>query len=211
MQPYPFKKQFGSFVALVAWFAVLMQLVLIIQNRTATLPETLIRFFSFFTILTNILVALYLTIVSLRKEAQGFWFRPATATAVAVYILVVGIVYNVVLRQLWAPVGMQRVVDELLHLVVPLLYFLYWVFYIVPTMLPWKTALSWLWYPFVYLVFVLTRGSFSNYYPYPFLDVFNHGYEKVMIASGAMLLLFLVLSIAFIAASRYRANKNAIA
>ncbi|MBC7867593.1 MAG: hypothetical protein H7X88_08665, partial [Gloeobacteraceae cyanobacterium ES-bin-316] len=35
--------------ALLGWIAILVQLVLIIQNRVASIPETIVRFFSFFT------------------------------------------------------------------------------------------------------------------------------------------------------------------
>ena len=202
------EKMFCATAALITWFAIIMQLVLIIQNRVTGLPETLIRFFSFFTILTNILVAVYFTLFSLGKAQRGFWSPPSTATAIAVYILVVGIVYNIVLRQLWAPVGMQKIVDELLHLLVPLLFLGYWIFFVSPQAFSWKNALTWLAYPFLYLVFVLIRGSFSNYYPYPFLDVYNHGWEKVMFASAAILVLFLLLSCAFIAASRFLAGRK---
>lgn len=193
-----------TLVAIVAWFAVGIQLVLIIQNRVTDIPETLIRFFSFFTILTNILVALHASLVACRTTIKGWWLLSTTATAIAVYILVVGFVYNVVLRQLWAPVGLQKLVDELLHVVVPLLYFVYWIKFVNPVRLPWRKAVTWLLYPLVYLAIVLIRGSISNYYPYPFLDVFNHGYQTVMISCAAMLLLFLLLSVAFIALSRYR-------
>jgi len=208
MQGNSAKRIYSAAVALIAWFAVIIQLVLIIQNRVTGVPETLIRFFSFFTILTNIVVAAYLTGVAFQKQDKAGWQRSSTATAIAVYILVVGFVYNAVLRQLWAPVGMQKLVDELLHVVVPLLYFVYWVKFVSPVLLPWRKAITWLLYPLVYLVFVLIRGSVSNYYPYPFLDAFNHGYEKVMISSAAMLLLFLLLSVAFIAGSRYLARKK---
>ncbi len=208
MQQLLSKKYFSIAGACVAWLAVVVQLVLILQNRVTSVPETLVRFVSFFTILTNILVAVYWTVNGWKRPSQGFWQRSATATAVAVYILVVGIVYNVVLRQLWAPVGLQKIVDELLHLVVPLLFLMYWMFFVPPLKLAWKLALYWLLYPFIYLVFILSRGSVSNYYPYPFLDVFNHGYEKVFTASAVMLLLFLLLSCAFIAASRYLARKK---
>ncbi len=208
MQRNSAKRIFGATVGIIAWFAVLIQLVLILQNRITDVPETLVRFFSFFTILTNIVVAVYLTGVAFQKQDQVGWQRSSTATAIAVYILVVGIVYNIILRQLWAPVGMQKLVDELLHVVVPLLYFVYWVKFVSPMLLPWRKAITWLLYPLVYLVFVLLRGSVSNYYPYPFLDVFNHGYQQVMVSSAAMLLLFLLLSVAFIAASRYLARKK---
>lgn len=36
---------------LLAWFAVITQFILMIQNREANISETIIRFFSFFTLL----------------------------------------------------------------------------------------------------------------------------------------------------------------
>lgn len=41
---------FMGLIWLTAWFAVIAQFFLAIANRTASVPETVIRFFSFFTI-----------------------------------------------------------------------------------------------------------------------------------------------------------------
>jgi hypothetical protein len=57
--------------AFISWLAEILQLYLIIVNRTASIPETIIRFFSFFTILTNILVAVCFTTVAL--EWRSTW------------------------------------------------------------------------------------------------------------------------------------------
>jgi len=43
------------------WFSLIAQFYLIIINRTTSVGETIIRYFNFFTILTNILVALCAT------------------------------------------------------------------------------------------------------------------------------------------------------
>jgi hypothetical protein len=43
--------------ALIGWIALIGQFYLILENRVVSVPETIIRFFSFFTILTNIIVA----------------------------------------------------------------------------------------------------------------------------------------------------------
>ena len=50
--------RFIAIIAVFSWFAVLLQLYLIIINRVASFPETVVRFFSFFTIQSNILVGL---------------------------------------------------------------------------------------------------------------------------------------------------------
>ncbi len=132
--------------AVLGWLAVLLQFVLIIQNRVSGVAETIVRFFSFFTILTNILVAACLSLLWLNRKKTN---PPAILsaprqTALAVYILVVGIVYNGILRFLWSPTGLQQVVDEILHLVVPLLYFMYWVLFVNKQSLRWQHAFSWL-------------------------------------------------------------------
>ena len=119
-------------MAALGWFALAAQLYLIIQNRVASVAETVIRYFSFFTILTNIIVALCVTVLLVKPNTKcgKFLYRPATLTAITVYITIVGIVYNVILRFLWQPQGLQKIIDELLHTVIPFLFILLWVFYV---------------------------------------------------------------------------------
>jgi len=87
---------FSLIGALLAWVAVLLQLYLIIINRTASVPETLMRFFTFFTILCNILVAACCTALALKPVFNDgrFFSSSVVAGAVAVYITIVGIVYQ---------------------------------------------------------------------------------------------------------------------
>ncbi len=119
------------FLALIAWFAVIAQYFLMVDNRVAGVGETTVRFFSFFTILTNTLVAVYFTVVSLNlnKKALNFFYRPSTRTAITMYIIVVGLVYQFVLRHIWQPQGMHRVVDELIHTFIPSIVFLYFLYH----------------------------------------------------------------------------------
>ncbi len=183
--------------ATLGWFAIIFQLYLIIVNRTAPIPETIIRFFSFFTILTNILVALCVTFLLLKPlGAWGkFFSRPATLTALTVYIAVVGLIYNVILRFLWTPKGWQFIVDELLHTVIPLLFILYWFLFTAKQSLKWKSILPWLIYPSLYCIYILIRGSVSGFYPYPFMDVNILGYNKVFVNVAGVVIVFLLLSL----------------
>jgi hypothetical protein len=119
------KQWFAISMALISTFAVLTQLYLMLINRVESLPETLIRFFSFFTILTNTLVAvMFISLWLLPK--YHFFQSVRTQTAITVYILVVGLVYNIVLRFIWQPEGLQKLVDELLHTFIPLATFVFW-------------------------------------------------------------------------------------
>ena len=135
--------------ALLGWTALLLQFYLIILNRRLDVFQTIIQYFSFFTILTNLLVASCLTVLVINKP--GNWrdrfSQPKTLTAIAVYITVVGLVYNFVLRSLWDPNGAQQVADELLHLVNPILFVVYWLAFVPKADLKWKDTWNWHWYP----------------------------------------------------------------
>ncbi len=203
-----YKSGYAAICSIICWFAIICQLVLMIQNRVVPVPETLLRFFGFFTILTNIIVAI--TFTANIKKSPGFSFLRSfnTISAILVYILVVGIVYNVILRAIWAPTGMQKLVDELLHLAIPLLFLFYWITFTIKERVSWSNLGRWLVYPFIYLLFILISGSFTSFYPYPFVDVNNLGISVVLVNSGYMLLFFLALSSVFIFISKQKA-KNA--
>lgn len=195
--------------AIITWLAVLLQLYLIIVNRQASAPETIVRFFSFFTILTNIIVAISFTAVLFSaNQTNGFFTDPKVASAVAVYISIVGLVYNIILRFLWAPQGLQRLVDEALHSLVPVLFILYWCLYVPKENLKWKDAFPWLLYPFIYLVFILIRGASSHFYPYPFIDVNKLGYNPVFINCLVLFAAFLSISFLLIGISKLITRNN---
>jgi hypothetical protein len=191
---------------IIGWFAILLQLYLIIENRKLSVPGTIVQFFSYFTILTNILVAMYFTLLLLKKRTQqeGWFTNAKTATAITVYITIVGVVYNLVLRYLWEPEGWQLLADELLHTIIPLLFLLYWFVFIRRNNLQWKDAFLWLLYPLIYLVFVLIRGAVTGLYPYPFINVIALGYNQVFLNCGILFLVFLFFSFLFIAIGRNR-------
>ncbi len=197
-------------IAFTAWFAVALQLYLIIINRITPVLETIARFFSFYTILTNIVVALYSTLLFFKPEGKlsSYFSRASATTAIAVYILVVGLIYNLILRSLWAPEGLQRLADELLHVFVPLFFLIYWFVGANKTNLKWKNIIGWLVYPLVYLGLILLRGSVAHYYPYPFINVDSIGYKNVFLNSCGILLLFLVLSCLFIIVAKFVIGKR---
>lgn len=183
---------------LLAWLAVILQFYLILENRIASVPETVIRFFSFYTILTNILVAICYTTLIRKGKWFSFFSSSKTLTAITVYIIIVGAVYNLILRHIWQPQGLQLIVDELLHSVNPVLFLLFWIFTIDKSQLKWKHLFPWLIYPLVYLIFILVRGSFAHWYPYPFVDINQLGISKVLINSLFLTLTFIGVSFLFI-------------
>lgn len=195
-----------ALIAVLGWFALASQLYLIIQNRVVSVSETIVRYFSFFTILTNLIVAVCVTILLLKPSGKwGSWFsRPTTLTAITVYITIVGVVYNAILRFLWKPQGLQYLTDELLHTIIPLMFILYWFLFVSKKGLQYKQFMPWLIYPLLYVIYTAIHGAVTGYYPYPFINVTQLGYGKVLINTGGLLLAFSVLSLFLIAITKYR-------
>lgn len=197
-------------IAVCALVAVVFQFDLMLAGSSHTLPETTIRFFSFFTILTNTLVAgyfLYISGKTLRqKTPEPYHF--STLTAITVYIAIVGLVYQLFLRHSWQPTGLQRVIDEMLHSLNPALVIIYWLLNRKGGALKYNRIGPWLVYPLVYLAYVLIRGHLSGFYPYPFLDVAGIGMSKVIVNCAGMTVLFIVIAMLFIWASRLPTHKK---
>jgi hypothetical protein len=194
--------------ALLGWFALLLQLYLMLVQSAGgarAMAGTVITYFSFFTILTNFLVALVFTATVFSSEIGWvqFFRRPSVQAGAAAYIAIVGITYRLLLRQLWNPQGMQWVADVILHDVIPVGYVLYWVLFAPRTELRWKDALGWLVYPAVYAVYVLARGAVSGLYPYPFMDVNVLGYGGVLVHAAVFLLVFLGMGLLVVAVGRW--------
>ncbi len=188
-------KLITAIIAITAWVAVITQLNinLNVNKGVFSTTETVIRFFSYFTILTNILVAVCCTLIVL--NIHSFFTRNTVLSAVAVYICIVGLIYNVILRKQWDPTGLQLIVDNLLHIAVPAMFLLYWILLVNKEQLKWKNILPWLLYPLVYLIFILLRGAAADYYPYPFIDVVKLGYVKALQNSGFVTIAFIAMSL----------------
>ncbi|MEO8406739.1 MAG: Pr6Pr family membrane protein [Chitinophagaceae bacterium] len=205
-------KIFALITMLVAWAALVLQLYLFIQQAPGnkiTVAETIGRYFTYFTILSNLLVALGLTfILFLPGSLTRFFSRISTQTAIAVYIFVVGLGYNFLLRHLWNPQGWQRIADELLHVAVPALYFLYWIIFVPGAALKWKNVFTWLLYPLIYTAVALLRGNIDGFYPYYFVDVKKLGYTAVGKNLIGLFVVLIVMNFLFIAISRWKKKKR---
>ena len=198
-----------TLAATLGWAGLGIQLYLIFIARLsvdASLLGGLVSFFSYFTVLTNTLVATVLTCaVTPRESAARRWFlQPWVSSGVTVSIVVVGLAYSVLLRHLWHPEGWQFIADELLHDVMPLVFLGYW-WFCVPkgTLRLWHLPV-WLVYPLVYFAYALLRGNLLGAYAYPFIDVAVLGYPQVFINAGGILAGFVGIGLAMIGLDHWR-------
>ncbi|MDB6446814.1 Pr6Pr family membrane protein [Pseudomonas sp. 21TX0197] len=202
------RRRLVSLAALLGWLGLSIQLYLILLGRWslgASLLGGLVNFFSFFTVLTNTLVAVVLTWeVTPRESAVRRWFLlPSVSSGIAVSIALVSLAYNLLLRHLWQPEGWQFVADELLHDVMPLLYVAYWWLCVPKGTLRLRHIGLWIAYPLVYFAYVLLRGNLLAAYPYPFIDVSNLGYPQVFLNAGGILAGFVGIALGVVGLDRW--------
>ncbi len=161
--------------------------------------------FGYFTVLTTLLAGLSVTagLLSRRQSAVIGWLASVSfAGLVATSLVMVALVYTLVLRAQWDPQGLHKVVDSLLHDVIPLAFLLYWWLIIPKSALRYRMVLYWLCYPAFYLLVVMVLGLAIGWYPYPFLDVPELGPLRVRFNVVALLGLFAALGAGLIAVSR---------
>ncbi len=189
--------------AALAWFAILLQYYLTVTKPGAPFIEATVRYFSFFTILTNILVALALTL-----PWRAFFTRPSVRTVILTYIIIVAVIYHYLLAKLWNPQGWQLLADTIDHVVTPALYVIDWVLFVPKGTIRWKSAFAWLLYPLIYAVYSLIHGAATGFYPYPFINVGELGYDKMFLNMGVLVLVFLGLGLALIGIDRRMGRHN---
>lgn len=200
-------------IALIAWLAVAAQADITIGRMLArglSVLEGLERMSSYLTNLTVFISAICFSCVATRARSPlaRFFRQPTVVTAIVVYMVFVGIAYNVLLRYLWTPSGYRALVNECLHTVVPALAALYWVLFVPRFHLRARQCALWLVYPLCYLFVTLWRGSVSDFYPYPFINVNELGYAHALFNATLLVLGFVTLMGIFIAINQRRPDLN---
>lgn len=205
--------RYATVASLLGWFALAVQLYLVLWGRwveQASLLGGLVKFLSFFTIVTNTLVAVALACaVSRRQSAAHRFFRsPAVCAGIATSIVLVSLAYNLLLRHLWSPQGWQWLADELLHDVMPLLFLGYWLIYVPKGTLGLRHLLAWMLYPILYFGWVLLRGHLFGDYLYPFLDIGTLGVRAALLNALGVLAGFVGIGLVIVLIDRLRSARH---
>jgi len=150
-----------------------------------------LNFFTFFTILSNLL-AMGVLLEGGRRMLTGTPPIPDMIRGAAVvYMTVTYIVFAVLLRGLEEELQTHLAwVDSVFHRVAPIVLMLGWVVDPPKERIPFRRALWWLAFPLIWVVFTMIRGAIDGRYPYPFLDPANGGYGIVFVYIVAITLLF---------------------
>lgn len=197
-------------------------------------PSDMLAPLVFFTDQSNIAVAAYFTFALswplaavlpgiagrpagrlLRAAREAGWLRGA----VTLYIIITGLVYHFVLATNQDPLSLlASTVPQpastgtfLLHYIVPSMALIDFLLAERRGGYRWRYAAYWLCYPLAYLAFALIRGAFFTVgsYPYPFIDVTEHGYGTVMLNVVEYAVAFYLLGAGVIALARLVRRRQA--
>ena len=153
----------------------------------------------FFTVTTNLLVALLMTWVAIGRRAS-----PMVLGGLTLSIILVGVVYWALLQNLHHPEGIEHVANILMHRVSPVAMTLWWLLFAPRNRLKWTAPLPWAIYPVVYFLYVLARGQLDNRYPYPFIDVGKLGWLPALLNAAGIALAFVAAGFALVWIDRWR-------
>ena len=192
-------------VAAVAWASVALQFYSSLSRDFAfvSLLARIIDVLSYFTITTNILVAVVATIGAQQGSDGKPLASQGAVAATAVYIFVVGVTYALLLKGSAKLVGWPAVwADFGLHEVTPVIYVAYWLLFAPKAKLRWSQPAAWLIYPAVYILYTLFRGTLIHRYPYFFANVDSLGWPRAILNAVLFLAVFWLLGIGAVALGR---------
>jgi hypothetical protein len=178
--------------ALLGLAAIIRQFSLAVGNSLAAgthLPTVIANFFSYFTILSNIIAvvalvagAIWMLRARRRDTPEPSWMATLLMCA-STYMIVTGIVYNLLLCNISIAGISDAWTNETLHVVIPLFFLADVLFAPRRRALPWTALLSAAAFPIVWAAYTLIRANFITgpatgdpwWYPYPFLDPHQEG------------------------------------
>ncbi|WP_440708744.1 Pr6Pr family membrane protein [Herbiconiux sp. YIM B11900] len=202
-------------VRLVVGVGLLGTIVVQIADRVVNDAFDPWEYFSYFTIetsLMNIVVLIAGGMLALRMPVDTVLYT-TVRMAVLTYAIVTAGVYNLLLRNVPYDGGYPGLAwpNEVIHVVVPIVLLLDWLFSPGRPPLRWKTLSVVAVYPVAWLGYTLIRGAASGgaIYPYPFLDPATAGWGSVLAYIVALTAVLLALGALAIAYSRARARSRA--
>lgn len=175
----------AALLALLVLVTIATRLWLNMEDHGTTLGQALWRIFRYFTIWTNFLIGAVGILLALGRSVDG-----RITAGLVLAIGAVGIVYRTLLAGLTRYQGLEALVDDSMHIVVPVWFALHWLALEPKAHLGWRDIPLWLAYPAVYCGYALIRAQVDGRYPYPFLDIAEKGLAAVLVNMAGLLAAF---------------------
>ncbi len=194
MNPESAARIAAACIAAITWTGLAVQFIAS-YHRTTSALLALWTVFAYFTITTNVLVAVVFTGIAVNRRA----LRSAGMIAgTMLSIVLVGVIYALLLHGSTELSGGSAVANVLLHMVTPILVPLFWAFFAPKGDLTWRDPLRWATYPLAYLAYALLRGAATGSYAYPFINVLRLGYGQTALNSIVIAVAFLLSGFALV-------------
>ena len=151
----------------------------------------------FFTILTNAIIMVVMALIASGRNVSVRWVK-----TVVIAIVIVGIIYHLLLAHLVDFTGLAFWADHGVHTVVPALSLVWWLFLVSKPAFQWSDLGLWVQWPIAYCTYILIRASFSGFYPYPFLNLPELGWNGLAVSIAGLLVSFIVAGLVITAVGR---------
>ena len=143
---------------------------------------------SYFTIWSNILVAITTTMIYRNMNRSSQRLKVMRLSSLMM-ITVTMLVYILILAPDANPQSWNVYTNLLLHYITPPVTILVWLFFGPRKWISWKIIFSALLIPITYIVYTFARGAVFGKYPYGFVNVVELGYVGALIGTGVVLVL----------------------
>ena len=147
--------------------------------------------FSYFTVWSNLLLAIIMTLLAINPNRTSSIFRVLRLDAL-VMMIVTGVIFNLLLNS-GAHVGWDYWSNSIVHVWGPLLTFAVFILCGPRGWINSATIFAALILPLLWLAYALIRGSVVGAYPYDFLDVNANGMASVLGFVAQMVIFAIIL------------------
>lgn len=197
--------------AAISLASLLVQLGLVISGvdvlvdesgRVAPTGVRVLRFFSYFTVQSNILVIITSSMLALDPRRSGKVWRVLRLDALGVGITVTLIVYHFLLAPVTDLDGIAAATNVGFHYLTPILAIVGWLLFGPRPRITGRTLAAMLIWPVLWFAYTIAHGAIAGWYPYPFIDAATIGYPAALRNAGLITLLLLGIAGLFLAGDR---------
>ncbi len=219
------KSRVFAISAAISWFAIGLGFVLNVFN---VYPEAVVEpfaygnnpdgidgligrtidFFSYFTYLSNIIVAIVLTMLARNMNRHGAVFATLRMDSL-VMISVTGLIYYLLLAADANPQGLQIVSNALLHYIIPILTVVVWLLIGPRGLFRLWTVFAALIIPILWAVYAMVRGAIIDAYPYGFLNAQELGLGTALTNIGGVAILGIIIGVIYWVIDRLLSSQSA--
>jgi len=151
---------------------------------------------SYFTNLSNVIVAIVFTMLARNPDRRGAVWSAVRMDSL-VMISITGLIYAIVLAPDAQVEGLDIIVNSIKHYIVPVMTVLLWLLLGPRRQLTFISVFTALAIPIAWAGYTLIRGEFIAAYPYGFLNVVAYGLPAVLVNIAGVAALGVVLGLLF--------------